>query len=51
MGKPTMTPKNKTRLTFDFTFEVEGERRKSYEKLFRLFARHVGEPALIFSAL
>jgi predicted N-acetyltransferase YhbS/uncharacterized protein YdhG (YjbR/CyaY superfamily) len=28
-----ITPKTKTRITFDFTFEIEGERRKSYEKL------------------
>ena len=26
-------PKTKTRITFDFTFEVDGERRKSYEKM------------------
>jgi len=33
MDKPSTLLKNKTRITFDFTFEVDGERRKSYEKL------------------
>jgi hypothetical protein len=28
-----VTPKTKTRITFDFTFENKGERRKSYDKL------------------
>jgi hypothetical protein len=31
-----MTPKTKTRITFDFTLEVDGERRKSYDKLARI---------------
>ena len=29
-------PKAKTRITFDFTFEVDGERRKSYDKLVQI---------------
>jgi predicted N-acetyltransferase YhbS/uncharacterized protein YdhG (YjbR/CyaY superfamily) len=28
-----MTPKTKTRVTFDFSFDIDGERRKSYDKL------------------
>jgi predicted N-acetyltransferase YhbS/uncharacterized protein YdhG (YjbR/CyaY superfamily) len=28
-----IAPKTKTRIAFDFTFDIEGERRKSYEKM------------------
>jgi hypothetical protein len=28
-----MIPNTKTRITFDFSFDVKGERRKSYDKL------------------
>jgi hypothetical protein len=33
MDKPTAAPVTKTRITFDFTFEIEGARHKSYEKM------------------
>ncbi|GHV15660.1 hypothetical protein FACS1894219_12630 [Clostridia bacterium] len=31
-----MTPKTKTRVAFDFSFDIDGERRKSYDKLVQL---------------
>ena len=31
-----MKGKNKTRIMFDSTFEIDGERRKSYEKLVQI---------------
>jgi hypothetical protein len=31
-----MTPINKTRITFNFELDIEGERRKSYEKLVQI---------------
>jgi len=33
MYKQALAFKTKTRITFDFTFEVEGEWRKSYDRL------------------
>ena len=44
-----MTYKTKTRVTFDFTFEFKGERRKSYEKLAQIIcASHWGSGIDIF---
>jgi hypothetical protein len=52
MGKPSTSLKNKTRITFDFTFEFEGERRKSYEKLAQIIcSSHWGSGIDIFGFL
>jgi hypothetical protein len=49
MNKPTAAPAIKTRITFDFTFEIEGERRKSYEKMAQIIcASHWGTGIDIF---
>jgi len=46
------TPKAKTRITFDFTFENDGERRKSYEKLEQIIcSSHWGSGIDIFGIL
>ena len=50
--KPTAAPVTKTRITFDFTFEVEGERRKYYEKTAQIIcASHRGTGIDIFGFL
>ena len=47
-----MTYKTKTRITFDFTFEIEGERRNSYEKLVEIIcSSHWGSGIDIFGSL
>ena len=44
-----MKPINKTRITFDFTFEIDGERRKCYEKLAQIVcSSHWGSGIDIF---
>jgi predicted N-acetyltransferase YhbS/uncharacterized protein YdhG (YjbR/CyaY superfamily) len=47
-----IAPKTKTRITFDFTFNIEGERRKSYENLAQIIcASHWGTGIDIFGFL
>ena len=47
-----ITPKTKTRITLDFTFEVKGERRKSYEKLAQIIcSSHWGSGIDIFGII
>ena len=44
-----MGNKDKTRIVFDFEFEIEGKRRKSYENLAQIICSSLGVAALIFS--